>query len=193
MLRECVTLPWLPYSLLTIPKVAATAMRRALLIGNGVELTKGQVHRHPALIKLSTSEALKRGPVYAFVRHPLDRLVSCWADRINGWPPSRPMLALGYVAGEPFAAFVRRVQQIGAMQNVHTAPQTAFIETGVRWHQIEDAKAAWPVVMRETGLPPLEHCNRSERSDWRQHFDAETLAIAQDIYRDDFEAFGYAG
>lgn len=193
MLRECVTLPGLPYSLLTIPKVAATAMRRALLIGNGVELTQGQVHRHPALIKLSTSEALKRGPVYAFVRHPLDRLVSCWADRIAGDKPSEPMMALGYVPGETFAAFVRGLQQIGAMQNVHTAPQTAFVERGVRWHQIEDAKAAWPVVMRETGLPPLEHCNRSKHSGWRDHFDAETLEIAQAVYRDDFKAFGYAG
>lgn len=186
---EMVTVDGAGYALLTIPKVAGTSIRAALLRTHGHELElHRQVHHHPALRFVDTCPF-----VATFVRHPVDRLVSCWADRIRGERPSEPLRRLGYGPDSSFSGFVREVAEIGTQANVHTAPQVSHLARVApdfigRFERLPDD---WQRLQGIVGIGPLPHMQRSGREGWRQHADPATEALVRELYADDFRAFGY--
>lgn len=188
---EVVTVDGAGFGLLTIPKVAATSMRAALLTSFGHELRpREQVHHHPALKRVTFAEWTA-----AFVRHPLDRLVSCWADRIRGDRPSVPLRKLGYSVDTTFPEFVQAVEAVGTQRDVHTATQASHLKAG--WSggllgRFENLTMGWKHLREITGIGPLPHLQSSKRGHWSEYYDARTEALARRLYADDLELLGYA-
>lgn len=184
MAREVVSHVLAPFSLATIPKVAATSQRYALLLWAGEDPTAfGQVHEHPALSRVV------RRPIFAMVRHPLARLRACYRDRIVGPRPSRE---LRRELGNPnsFGAFVRALAEIGTGIDTHTRTQTAHLagldlELVVR---LDDLPHSWDRIRAATGLGPLPHLNPSLRDRAREiAFDEDVTRIALDLYEEDLQ------
>ena len=114
-------------------------------------------------------------PRFAFVRHPLDRLVSAWTYAAKVGTLSGTMTAAG-------------LEQFLATGHVAVLPMDFYLDDEVdflgRFERIDED---WKHIS-DTPLPKL---NVGERGPWRQHMDEDMVKIAVDYYRRDFERFGY--
>lgn len=190
---EMVAVDGIGLGLLTIPKVAATSLRVALLAAVGEEPRPGrQVHHHPALRRVRDAPC-----TVTFVRHPLDRLVSCWADRVRGSggrSPSAPMRALGYRPSMDFAHFVAHVAGVGTDADPHTRRQVDYLAAHRvdRVRRFERIADDWDALRRRfPALPPLGHHQRSERGPWQDYYDDRTRRLARELYERDLAELGY--
>lgn len=169
-----------------IPKNANSAMRRAVLIGIGAEPVT--MHHHPAL---NLGEpGFYPGFRAAFIRHPLDRLVSCWADKVQRRKPggSANFERLGCVIGMPFADFVGHMAD-RIYEDPHTRPQVEFLCDRMHflgcYERLADDWSALRLAFE--WLPELAQCNESPRhSDFETYYDDLDLrAFAESLYADD--------
>ena len=115
-------------------------------------------------------------PRFAFVRHPLDRLVSAWV-----YAAKKGTLAKGAMTAEGLRKFLASEHMVILPMGFYLDDDVDFLGRFERLH--ED----WKVISDI----PLPHLNVGERGPWQQHFDAEMLKIAVDYYRADFDRFGY--
>lgn len=145
----------------SIPKVASTSI--------------GSVLGHDGMPRRAST--LPR-PRFAFVRHPLDRLVSMWS--FASQPEFLPLMG-----GAPltFDEFIR-----ANIVNELTRPQTHWLDAPVdfigRFERLHDD---W----RRISDTPLPHLNGTDHADWRSYYTPETLEIACERYTDDFRGLGY--
>jgi len=154
---------------------------------------------------------------FAFVRHPFDRLVSTWLHGVRGVGPyhERPIRDLSLAEYVRIAAEGRVAEQ-SAFDRYHLLPQVAFIPAasrrtlfGVpllpavacafvgRFERLDDD---FRTVCHQLGITahelprlqtaPLEPSDRQPH--WSERYDAATIRLVEDLYRDDMEAFGYA-
>lgn len=135
---------------------------------------------------------------FAFVRHPLDRLVSAWAGR----DPDLHACARAQgieLRGLPFARFV---DATAGLDHPHLATQASFIvdaagtlEVGFlgRFERLSDDFAALCARLGMPGAerPALPHAHRSRHAAFRDLYDLRSRTIAVRRYRADFERFGY--
>jgi len=174
-----------------VPKNANSSIRRAVLAGLGLDFQQQENHHHPAL-RLGPVADYKAFRV-AFLRHPLDRLVSCWADKVARRKPggSAALERAGFRIGMPFHEFLAALPD-RRDRDPHTRPQTAFLPSRVdllgRVETIEDswsrlrALAPW--------LPMLGLWNSSpRRAEWRTYYDRRTQALAESLYAEDLAAW----
>jgi len=169
-----------------MPKVACTSIKTALLLSDGVKPAPGRFDAH--WDQHWYRRTVEPGFRFTFIRHPLDRLVSCYHQKIatgESWD-----IDCNLSAKTSFEDVVRFV--VGNPRpNEHYAPQTAVLRrAGCLWvGHFEGLRKAWGALQRRfPGLADLPHKNRSRRPrDWRDLFDAETLELAARYYRRDFE------
>jgi len=165
------------------------------------------------------AQVLNRHPdyfVFTFVRHPLDRLVSTWRHSLRGGRPyyDRPVRDL------TFAEYVRivaegRVAEQSAFDRYHLLPQVTFIPGASRrtlfgisllpevacgfvgrFERLDDD---FREVCRRLGIVehilPRRNAAPQETGDrqrhWSERYDAATIRLVEEHYRDDMEAFGY--
>jgi hypothetical protein len=117
---------------------------------------------------------------FAFVRHPLDRLVSAY-----------------FAKDEPqtFQDFVLDINKRG-FQNIHTYPMSYFLcdngKLEVDWiGRYENLEQDWSFLCKglEIERPELQHIHRTHCEPWPNYYTNQLDQIARKLYRKDFELF----
>lgn len=131
---------------------------------------------------------------FAIVRNPWDKVVSQFVRTKYRRRDLRKKL--GVRKSVDLATYLKAIRRV---TNVQWDAQHKFLEDDKgelivdyvgRFEQLEKEFSHISGVI---GLPPLSlpHMKKSERSHYRDYFDAESRAAAADIYRRDIEKFGY--
>jgi len=190
------------YVHVSIPKVACTSIRYAIGCQLGIfttptpEVKLNPLHLAMEAANISLEAAVSRTDCvrWSVVRHPAERLVSCWS-----------MFAVGEgeriqeIDGLNFPSFIHKVcemQYVGQC-NEHYAPQVETLtHLGVpvvdeiyRLHEID---TWWPQLQERFGLPGLLHINSSEHRPWREYYTPELRRMVEWRYGADFHVGGYA-
>jgi len=155
---------------------------------------------------------------FAFVRHPLDRLVSCYAEKVaqkdaggnrltgkyhvNGVSRSfRARYGSMFFPGMSFKEFVATVSRIPEDEaDKHFVSQHTFLEdrNGAMIPnfigKLETLSEDMRYVARKCGFPKntqLPHLLQSKRVGFESYYDSATAAQARKRYSKDCEIFGY--
>lgn len=147
---------------------------------------------------------------WSFVRHPLDRLVSAYfhvveCHQFNRYTDFRDFVRRDFEQDGRYAAVNSRLFGHGE-GHAHFTPMFDLLRddsetVGVEFvGHYESLAADWRALCEALGIeaPPLGQLNESgtyggeKRGDWRAYYDDETMEIATNVYRNDFEAFGYS-
>lgn len=146
---------------------------------------------------------LRDGVVFSFVRNPFDRVLSAYANKIVR-PQKRGRFRerAGFAANDcpSFERFVDALAtQDPAQFDPHWRPQTInLLFDDLTYHRIgrvETFDADWAQLAAETGLPQTYE-RRGLKEEKPPLAEAYTPRLARrvlDIFRRDFEAFGYPG
>ena len=150
--------------------------------------------------------------VFAFVRNPWDRLVSCYKDKLASGSvleqgrlkqprqDSRP-LGRQFPAGMEFSEFVREVGRTpDTKANRHFRSQYTFLtdRNGAllpdfigRYESLSEDFAR---IMERIGAPQaaLPHIRRSDSTEYRDYYTTALVDIVAERYRTDTELFGYS-
>jgi len=178
-----------------IPKTAGSSVARALFGGESRHAPYSDFQR-------ANPHKFRRYFKFAFVRHPLDRLVSSFHFlRAGGMNEIDRRWAAETLS--PFADFrefvVRWIDEDTIGSFVHFRPQAAFVadERGTlqvdfvgRFENLdEDFRTVAQRLGRDITLPLY---NQSGHRHYSEYYDAETTAIVRRVYVRDFRLFGYA-
>ncbi len=190
-----------------IPKVACTSLLDVARRWLGLD---GEVHASTAFTRVPLYDLGQLCPpnrVYAFVRNPWDRLLSCYLDKldpdqadnrywrngveINFWPYGGR-----FHAGMSFAEFVRAVTELPESQaNVHFAPQSWWLDVPVDFlGRFERLDGDYQRLRAWLGLPDesLPRHRATNHGHYSRYYDADSRERAGRYYAADIERLGYA-
>lgn len=139
-------------------------------------------------------------------RNPIDRIISCWRDKIMGAQKGKPITDWGndFYGQMPFAEFVRACKLVYDLHgsealNMHARPITQELNLYdceiAYFMKLEDILEDTPGFKRflsRFGLAAdssLGHVNKSVNHE--AQFDVDTMATIMYLYEDDFELFEY--
>ena len=147
--------------------------------------------------------------VFAVVRNPFSRLVSMFENKVRVFEPDFRFSAGQFKEGNQvdrvtlFRHFLHQVSinNNGIAENPHVAPQSGLLLTDLinytkvfhieALHEAMTALNAHIASCGHKGLVALPRRNAALRTEWRAYYDAESAAIVQRLYADDFRLFGY--
>lgn len=191
-----------------IPKNACSSVKHALLAELKIDLagqllhdrlpTPGNWQVEPGELRRlpdSPTPSVHRLPgafAFAVVRHPLDRLVSAFADKVlHGAPGLTP----DWYALRHFPDFVHRIVSTPPEAlNEHMRPQSCFLgrlpfDGFLRFERLQED---WRLVQERTGCKqPLVKRNASKHQAYRDYFDDALAREAAGYYAEDFRRLGY--
>ncbi|QZY30052.1 sulfotransferase family 2 domain-containing protein [Nocardioides coralli] len=135
---------------------------------------------------------------FALVRHPLDRFISSWQDKVHRQnhfrfdPPTRERMQ----TIENFAAWVAEQDLGSADTDRHIRLQTRMVDlTHLDYlGRMETFDADFAHVCRVVGLPervPERRNQSTPRGVTRENASAELRSIIEEQYRIDYQVFGY--
>jgi len=140
---------------------------------------------------------------FTFVRHPLDRLVSWWLNKICNprGASQRYRCKYRWKQGTPFEDALQRICRMarkGSLTEWHIAPQSSFLPLNRLSFigKLESISIDWLTIRDHVhGLADLPVTNQSEgRKPWRHYFDCLPSGLKKDvigIYRRDFKRLNY--
>lgn len=196
----------------SIPKVANTSIKTALTTSFHPDVPRANrkaIHDESMpFIEVKPHEIRRLHPTFchfAVVRNPFDRLVSFWADKMEGPQPLNDrLLGKGFVKAMSFAETVRRV---AATDDRHADPhfrsQTFLlldhdrelrVDLLLRFERLaEDWNLLRWLVAERTGaeVVGLPHRRLSEHRHFTDYFDDETWELAARRYATDIAKLGY--
>jgi len=204
---------------ISIPKVACTSIKLAI---EGTDMqtknTSGEgvmsVHRKLASrCEYSLNSRIKDYTIFAFVRNPFDRLVSCYEDKVrkpvqhNGqyyFSSAYNRIFLRKIFGsafhadmsfEEFVSLVSRVPDSIADGHFKSQYSSLYLH-GKRIPHItgkfERLNDDWASIASNLGLGKLTSNNRTTRSQWMNYYTSrETIELVRQRYKNDIEAFDY--
>ena len=229
-------IPEVRWSVAPIPKVASTLLKRLAVIASGREpqesaalgetrpalaIHRADVHQLPALSQLPQQEqeqllADSHGLRLAVTRHPGERLLSFWHDKLHLADPAYAPLnasvqtAHGHETSDPctfseFLAFLSDHWQL-LQSDGHLLPQQQWLGEQVWFNQRLDREQL--ISELPPLLEPLLSADRLQRiqqelkrydrqfrqriaEHWEDAYDKEQLALLERLYRADLDAFGY--
>lgn len=125
--------------------------------------------------------------VFSAIRNPFDRLISAW--RYLESTRDRPLLEV--LQNPPREGHDYRHLTRPQVDTIRTEDGSMVTQFLLRYETLQsDFEMLSRIVGMGNAVLPI--VNRSERvSDYRQYFDSETRAIAERMFREDLEAFGY--
>lgn len=196
------------FGYIQIPKVATRSIRKALLAVDDEQSDNRSFAEFENYYSAHISQTRIRRQVtnglfvFAFVRDPLARLYSAWANKIvDGEKFGRRNIfqCHGMHYGMSFSDFVVRVSQLKDHQlDRHIRSQSWFLsdKEGVLPSYIgrlETFSECWQeLCLKIPSLADVDHMNRSEGSkDHMDFYDKKTLSLAVQRFQNDFELFGY--
>jgi len=202
--------------------VIAGSQRSGDVIAGDLAQLQSQLHKHSPAERISQAlgDAVWNSYFsFAFVRHPLDRLVSLYEffnrvlvnnpllpDPANrepvcnipdqppwNWPGMRALLSTGDFAGFIRSEFLAREQGASRQTRSLTDKSGDLLVDFVG--KVENIADDWPKICAQLGIKAtLSVENRSARrfADLRKYWSREDLEFAARKYREDFELFGYS-
>jgi len=178
-----------------IPKVAGTSIRDGFFKGN---------HSKPHFDKLP--EEWQPYFKFAFVRNPYDRLISAWKMFTTGLENNVRDISTQCDATLSLKAFLDicmdesishhdRSTLEGKLRH-HAIPQThpynclKYADMVGRFENLEEdfGKVCEKLEIPYSGLP---HWNTTNRSDYKDYFDDESKALADEFLKEDIAQLGY--
>ncbi len=197
---------------LVVSKVACTSMKTAIASAYDLRVPDADSIHDVDLWRRripSFEHAIGRCPdscrdyfKFAFVRNPLDRLVSCYEDQVAGRPRWRPAFP-GYPfvpARISFGGFVDIVARIpDTLSDRHFRGQHSSIFRDGRAEvdfvgRFENLDADWEKVAEACRFPaelPRLKASPSRRRNYRDYYSARSLDAVRRRYHTDFSEFGY--
>lgn len=192
-----------------IPKVAMSSIRGALAahaagvpevdVARARSLVRSVAHRYVREAYPAEIAELSRSCfTFAFVRNPLDRLVSAYTNKMSSDVEIDKSLFenLGLPLDVSFEDFVRTVAEAPEDRDGHVRSQHTFIYD--RRGPIVDfvgrferLQSDWQALMGRLGLPPLPHRNRSAHAGAEATYTPALARVAAERYARDIELFGY--
>lgn len=185
-----------------VPKVANRSLKAAL----ADFAAKPYTDPHDAgwqFIPLSRLAGLDGTFRFTFVRNPLDRLLSCYAQKIALYARQMELPLLFWRYGgrfDPqmsFAEFVTAVANIpDHLADRHFRSQHTFlyhkgqrlVDFVGRYEQLEED---WTLLSRQVGFGPLPHYNPSPHKPYPEMYTPELARLAAARYEEDIALFGY--
>ena len=151
--------------------------------------------------QMFTAEEFSKALKFAFVRHPLDRLVSAFFHLKKTVDPrdEKFFARYGDVTRDGFSGFVDWLSEKEACYR-HTLliPQNEFICLGDRvmvdvLGRFENIAEDYAKIAHRIGLDErLPRLNATEHQHYTEYYDDRIRNIATRIYKRDFEIFGYS-
>lgn len=140
--------------------------------------------------------------IFAFVRNPLDRLYSCYANKvldIQDTEKLNPFRHYGVTRDCTFENFIRLTIDVpDAEADRHFRSQQWFLSHNDQLitnyiGKIESLQEDWQVLVDQFGLHPLPHKNKSslQKIRYSHFYTPETWDLARKRYACDIELFGY--
>ena len=201
-----------------IPKVACTSIKIALM---GDALNQSDKHNnyndiHKLTAKFrrhSLTRHQKDYFVFAFVRNPFDRLVSCYKDKVKREVQhnNRHYFATNYnniliknafggrfhfeMSFEEFVQLVAKIPDF--LSDGHFKSQYAMLYDQNRRvpnfvGKYENMQNNWASISRRYKLPPLAELNSTTKEDWKSYYKNKIIVEAvAERYKQDIELFGY--
>ena len=220
-----------------LPKVASTLLKRLAVIADGREPYEGaalgetrpalaihrpQIHALPALVQLSESQQdqWRQDPHalrLAVTRHPAERLLSFWHDKLHLLDPAyAPLNASVQAANQldpadacSFAAFLDHLGEHWEYfrGDVHLTPQRQTLADAELFNLHLDREQL--MVQLPGSLEPFLSADRLERINaelktyrqqyrqdlgrlWKDAYTKEGLAVVERLYGEDLEAYSYS-
>ena len=202
---------------ISIPKVACTSIKIGLMAKDLDESNSPDEYMNVHTItskfmSYTIDEGRQDYYKFAFVRHPLDRLVSCYKDKVkkpiqhNGRYhfDTNYNTVIKILFGETFYPemsfedFVRIISKIpDYLSDGHFKSQYSMLyKNGIMIPNyignFEQLSTDWKHIAKMYDLEILGEMNRTEATDWQEYYKSkEILELAANRYKDDIEKFGY--
>jgi chondroitin 4-sulfotransferase 11 len=198
---------------ISIPKVACTSIRTALaeLLGHRVERNVHFEVKFPKVAKTNIRRDFPDYFVFAFVRNPWDRLLSCFLSKIDPGGEDGGTYRKGvefsfWKYGDTFHAsmsFTDFVNAIAAIQDeyadIHFGSQyrhvtdssgKPFVDFIGRFESLSDDLAKIAVQL---GMPRVElpHLVRTEHGHYSEYYTPKTRELVRQRYDKDLKLFSY--
>ena len=202
---------------ISIPKVACTSIKTALMGGGADAQSRGAYMRIHSDAERFRQSCLRRSQSayykFAFVRNPFDRLVSCYEDKVRtpvqhhghyffdtGYNRTviRTLFGRSFRPDMSFREFLELVNRIpDILADAHFRSQYSMLYKRRRRipdfvGKFENLNEDWMSLADRFGLPHLTQKNPTRRKDLGCYFSTpELVELAFARYRRDFEHFEY--
>ncbi len=185
-----------------VPKVANRSIKAALADAAGLPYTDPHEAAFQT-VPLTAVPDLTDYFRFTFVRHPLDRLVSCYAQKIVLYARQLQMPLLFWRYGRrfwpemSFAEFVTAVAAIpDGRADRHFCSQHTFVyRQGAPIvdfvGRFEQLAQDWEFVRQQANIGPLPHFNPSPHKPFAEMYTPALAQLAVARYRQDMALFGY--
>jgi hypothetical protein len=195
---KAIQLPSIQLIYVPIPKVANRSIKTALAdkVGISGKLSAHKYHWDFISVK---DVLLHSNYSFAFVRNPLERLVSCFVQKIEKKNSKNLLWKYGNLIDQEssfkdFAEFVCRTPD--SIADRHFKSQHKFLlrngEIAVDYlGKFEHLETDWKVLSEQFKLPLLNHTNKSERLGAKHYYDKELAKKVKKRYAKDIEIFNY--
>lgn len=124
---------------------------------------------------------------FAVIRHPLDRLVSCYANKIA---QRRQGLPAPYTSAQSFEEFVQLVSN-DVFANPHFAPQFSMLPEILDFTiRFDNLKTDWGRLRAHSPmLGKIPHHNRSSHRPWQNYYSPRTRRSVENLYAEDLRLY----
>lgn len=198
---------------ISVPKAACTSIKIAMARSYGIEVDQAKlIHYDRVWQSWYGSPASLRDDfaIFAFVRNPYARLVSCYLDKVCNLANNHPKPYMSHLCSKlypyhlseqmSFAEFVTRVARIpDRLADRHFKSQASFLLYEGRIlpdfvGRVENLAHDWAQIATQYNFSPqISHKNKSPyTTDYRAYYTPELADIVYKRYVQDFKLFGYS-
>ncbi|MES9899564.1 MAG: sulfotransferase family protein [Sedimenticola sp.] len=154
------------------------------------------------VMEMFSAKEFRKGFKFAFVRHPLDRLVSSYHHlKKGGWKTGHDVdffKSHGDVTSQGFSEFVRWLsRENNCYEHVVLIPQHEFICLGNHimvdyLGRFESLEKDFSYISNQLSISQeLPKSNVTKHRRYSEYYDDDLIENCKNIYRRDFEIFGY--
>lgn len=181
---------------LPIPKVACSSIKSAIAYFENIPLKNNDPHQTNFPIVSLQDTYSSSLPSFAFVRHPISRLYSCWKDKVRFNLTKEFQRFDSFYSGMPFEAFVKAVMRIpDDMADGHFRSQHLYIchngfKAATYIAKLENSTEEWTKICEWLRLPALALPTRNKAQGNYNH-SKHVLDMIYERYETDFNKFNY--